>query len=93
MLIPKYNLTGRTKEQLVDCKLQHRVIYFYQETFYSVAFEEMTGVPVEQLVTIVISEHGELQIIKEKRDNWVSKLQELVQDYHNQQMVRSNGRR
>ena len=37
MLIPKYNLTGRTKEQLVDCKLQHRVIYFYQETLHNIS--------------------------------------------------------
>lgn len=37
MLIPKYNLSGRTKEQLVDWKVQHIVIPFYQETLHNIS--------------------------------------------------------
>lgn len=62
--------------------------YFLQETFYSLTWEEMTEIPVEQLVTIVISETGVVQVIKEQRDNWVQILEELVSKFHQPKQIR-----
>ena len=42
-----------------------------QEAFYAVAFEETTGIPVSQLVTIMACETGETLIFIEKRDDWI----------------------
>ena len=55
--------------------------YFIQETFYSIAWEDMTNQPIEQLVTIIISENGEIQVLKEKRDDWILQLEELVREF------------
>ena len=48
--------------------------YFMQESFYAVAFEEMTGIPVAQLVTVMACETGETLIFKEKRDDWIGEF-------------------
>lgn len=71
--------TGERPKKIEWCER-----YFLQETFYSLTWEEMTHSPVEQLVTIVISETGEVQVIKEQRDNWVETLEELVSKFHQQ---------
>ena len=56
--------------------------FFLQEAFYAVAYEEMTSKPIEQLVTILISEDGTLQVLKENRDDWIFQLNDLVQNYY-----------
>lgn len=50
--------------------------YFMQESFYAVAFEETTGIPVPQLVTVMTCETGQSIIFKEKRDDWIDKFKE-----------------
>ena len=41
-------------------------------------FEERTGIPVENLVTLIAVDGSEPQVFEEKRDNWTSKLLALL---------------
>ena len=52
--------------------------YFMQETFYAIAWEELTGMPITQLVTIVSVDQHEPQVFIEHRDNWVRPLREVI---------------
>jgi genome maintenance exonuclease 1 len=51
--------------------------YFMQESAYAVMFEELTDLPVSQLVTVVATEDGEPQVFVEKRDEWINKFIDL----------------
>ena len=51
--------------------------YFKQEAAYAVMFEEVTGIPVSQLVTAVTTEEGEFQVFIEKRDDWIGEFIKL----------------
>ena len=46
--------------------------YFMQESAYAVMFEEMTEIPVSQLVTIIAVESDEPQVFVEKRDDHIN---------------------
>lgn len=52
--------------------------YFLQETAYAIMFEERTGIPVENLVTLIAVDGNEPQVFEEKRDNWAPKLLTLI---------------
>ena len=56
--------------------------YFIQEAAYAIMFEERTGVPVNQLVTLIVVDNEEPQIFIEKRDTWTSKLIETIGVYN-----------
>jgi genome maintenance exonuclease 1 len=56
--------------------------YFLQETFYSIAWEERTGQPMPQLVTLIgCDETPKAQVFIEKRDTWAPKLLETIKVY------------
>lgn len=55
--------------------------YFKQESAYAVMFEEMTGMPVTQLVTIVTDQEGGSQVFVEHRDEWIGEFIELRDQY------------
>ena len=55
--------------------------YFKQEAAYAVMFEEMTGQPVTQLVTIVTDQEGGSQVFVEHRDEWIGGFLELRDQY------------
>jgi genome maintenance exonuclease 1 len=55
--------------------------YFMQESFYAVAYEEITSRPVPQLVTIIAVDYNEPQVFIEKRDTWVPPLIEVIRDF------------
>ena len=57
--------------------------YFCQEAGYAVMWEERTGMPIEQLVTIIAVDDEDPQIFIETRDKWISKLIETVELYEN----------
>jgi len=47
-------------------------------------FEERTGIPVDKIVIIIGVEHeDDAQVFIEKRDNWISDLQETIRLYNN----------
>jgi genome maintenance exonuclease 1 len=53
--------------------------YFMQEAFYAVAWEERTGMPITQLVTIITVDDGQPQVFIEHRDNWTKPLTETIE--------------
>jgi len=55
--------------------------YFKQESAYAVMFEEMTGQPITQLVTVVVSQEGECQVFIEHRDDWIGEFIDLRDQY------------
>jgi len=55
--------------------------YFMQECFYAIAWEERTGQPITQLVTIISVDNAEPQVFIEHRDNWDKGLVQAIADY------------
>lgn len=80
------DLVGKaySKTSIVDWKSSERMKrkdqienYFIQEAAYAVMFEEVTGIPVPQLVTVMTTEDGECEAFVEKRDNWIDSFIKL----------------
>jgi genome maintenance exonuclease 1 len=77
------------KLSIVDFKTSKRVKtksditdYFIQECAYSIMWEERTGIPISNLVTImVVDGKSDAIVFKEKRDNWVSLLFQAKENY------------
>tara|TARA_B100000073_G_scaffold258913_1_gene218802 strand:- start:692 stop:1396 length:705 start_codon:yes stop_codon:yes gene_type:complete len=59
----------------------HCYQYFMQAAAYAVMFEEVTKIPVPQLVIIGSSEEGDAWQFVEKRDDWIGKFMDLRQQY------------
>ena len=59
--------------------------YFAQEAAYAIMWEERTGMPIVQLVTIISVDNNEPQVFIEHRDNWVRPLQETIKQYKDEQ--------
>ena len=55
--------------------------YFMQECFYAIAWEERTGIPITQLVTIISVDNAPAQVFVEHRDNWDKGLIQAIADY------------
>ena len=56
--------------------------YFMQETAYAIAFEERTGIPIVDLITIIVNDiDNEPQVFHEKRDHWVNPLLDTIARY------------
>jgi genome maintenance exonuclease 1 len=55
--------------------------YFMQESFYAVAFEERTGKPIKQLVTLVAVDDDEPQVFIEDRDNHIHDFIKLREQF------------
>lgn len=63
----------KTKDMIED--------YFMQETFYALAYEELIGNPIHQIVTIMAVEHDKPLVFIEETKNWIVPLVECVTDY------------
>jgi genome maintenance exonuclease 1 len=59
--------------------------YFMQEAGYAVMWEERTGMPITQLVTIISVDNNEPQVFIEHRDNWVNTLRNTIEKYNEEQ--------
>jgi len=55
--------------------------YFAQGAFYGVAYEELTSIPVSQVVIIIAIENESSQLFVEKRDDWIDKIWEAKKLY------------
>ena len=55
--------------------------YFMQESAYAIMWEERTGQPITQLVTIISVDNAEPQVFIEHRDNWVRPLKDTIKQY------------
>jgi genome maintenance exonuclease 1 len=56
--------------------------YFMQESAYAIMWEERTGKPIVQLVTIIAVDDHEPQVFIEHRDNWVRPLKDTIDQYN-----------
>ena len=63
--------------------------YFQQEAFYAIAWEERTGTPIQQLVTIIASEEGS-QVFIENRDDWTQELTRTIELYNEREHKRNS---
>ena len=50
--------------------------YFMQEAAYAVMFEEMTKIPITQLVTVIAVTQDEPQLFIERRDDHIAIFQQ-----------------
>jgi genome maintenance exonuclease 1 len=76
------------KMSVIDLKTSKRIKsrddihdYFMQCSAYAVAFEEMTGIPVPQLIIIMGVDDEESLIFSEKRNTWIGKFKEIREEY------------
>ena len=60
--------------------------YFIQESAYAIMWEERTGMPITNLVTIIAVDDDEPQVFVEHRDNWAPKLLETINEYKRRKM-------
>jgi genome maintenance exonuclease 1 len=76
---------------IIDFKTSSRVKtedeisnYFMQECAYAHMFEEGTGVPIKQLVTIMVVDGDPHPIVfKQNYETWIDKLREEIAYYYN----------
>lgn len=66
-------------------KREYITNYFMQEAAYAIMWEERTGIPITQLVTIIAVDHEEPQVFIEHRDNWDKKLIKTIDLYKSRQ--------
>lgn len=59
---------------------KHIQNYFMQTSGYAVMYEERTGIPVPQVVIIMVSDEGH-EVFIEKRDNYIFDFIELTKQY------------
>jgi genome maintenance exonuclease 1 len=55
--------------------------YFAQGSFYAVAYEELTKIPVSQVVIVIAVDDEYPQLFVEKRDDWIDKIWEAKKLY------------
>ena len=55
--------------------------YFMQGTFYAIAYEKRTGIPVDTIVIIMAVENEQPLLFIEKRDRWIEPLKEIITKY------------
>jgi genome maintenance exonuclease 1 len=58
--------------------------YFMQESAYAIMWEERTGQPITQLVTIIAVDESSPQVFIEHRDNWVRPLKETIAQWNDE---------
>ena len=63
--------------------------YFIQESAYAIMFEERTGIPITQLVTLIAVDHHEPQVFIQHRDTWAPKLIETIDLYETRQNAKA----
>jgi len=67
-------------------KKEYITNYFMQESAYAIMWEERTGMPITQLVTIIAVDDEEPQVFVEHRDNWDKRLVETINLYKARQV-------
>jgi genome maintenance exonuclease 1 len=70
-----YKTSNRTK------KKEWCESYFAQGAFYGVAYEELTKIPVSQVVIVIAVDNEQPQLFVEKRDDWIDKIWEAKRLY------------
>ena len=101
MFSKKYKIAGRADciaefdglLSIIDFKSANRAKkqdqlekHAIQETAYSVMWNELTNIPIEQIVTIVACENGELQTVIEKPEFYRQKLESVIEQFNKIQL-------
>ena len=60
--------------------------HILQETAYAIMWNELTDIPIEQIVTIVACENGELQTVIEKPEFYRKKLEYVIEQFNKIQL-------
>ena len=60
--------------------------YILQETAYAIMWDELSDIPIEQIVTIVACEDGELQTIIEKPEFYRQRLESVIDQFNKIQL-------
>ena len=55
--------------------------YLVQATFYSIAWEELTGEKIEQIVILTVTEDGTLDVHKDDPSLYVKTLEDMIEEY------------
>jgi len=58
--------------------------YFLQETGYSLMWQERTSVKIDQIVTIIACENGEVQTFVKNRQSYIPKVKSCIADFYKQ---------
>ena len=61
--------------------------FFAQGAFYGVAYEELTSIPVPQVVIIIAVENEQPQLFVEKRDDWTHLIWEAKKLYYESHLL------
>lgn len=70
------------KTSLREKKKCYVTSYFIQETAYAVMYEELTGTPIKQIVTLIANDEGHCaQEYIEKADDWKYPLRDAIVKY------------
>jgi ATP-dependent exoDNAse (exonuclease V) beta subunit len=96
MYSDELGLAGRTdliaefdgKLAIIDYKTSRRIktwsmchSYFMQGAFYAHAYEERTGIPINNIVIIMAVENEEPLLFRETKDRWLEPLQQVINIY------------
>jgi CRISPR/Cas system-associated exonuclease Cas4 (RecB family) len=60
--------------------------YFIQEAAYAIMWEERTGIPITQLVTLIAVDGEYPQVFIERRDNHTEKLLSTIKEYQRRKL-------
>ena len=66
------------KNSIKEKKEEYIQDYFIQCTGYAVMFEEVTGMPIDQIVVAIANEEGKPQIFVREKSKYVTKLNQYV---------------
>ena len=55
--------------------------YFMQGAFYAMAYEERTGIPINNIVIIMAVENEKPLLFRETRERWINPLREVITKY------------
>ena len=55
--------------------------YFMQGAFYAMAYEERTGIPINNIVIIMAVENEKPLLFKETKDRWIEPLNQVRHKY------------
>lgn len=63
--------------------------YFVQEMFYGCAYYEMTGIPIQKLITIMVTPSGDVKVF-DKRDkmHYIKLLSEYIKEFKDNKEIK-----
>jgi len=88
--IAEYNGKMSVIDFKTSKRLKHRDDihdYFMQCSAYAVAFEEMTKIPVPQLVILIAVDDEQPLVFVEKRNEWISGFKDLRAEYKKWKLI------